>query len=60
MKELPKTTLELIKEWLQSEVNSQPDLNNEHDIDNEDDALCYGRKECAKGLLDYINYLEGE
>ena len=51
--------LALTKEWLKNEITSYPDLNNEYDINNEDDALCYGRKECAECLLSYIESLGG-
>ena len=54
-----QATLELIKAWVKGEATSQPDLNTMHDITNEDDAICYGRKECAISLLAYIECIEG-
>jgi hypothetical protein len=51
---------EMIKERLKAEATSQPDLNTMHDITNEDDAICYGRKDCAISLLAYIDFVEGD
>ena len=48
-----------IKDWLKMELDIDwlpPKTNDEalEDMAN-DDPLCYGRYECAKGLLEFIN-----
>mgnify|MGYP003646727649 CR=1 FL=1 len=55
-----KIILNKVIEWLQEEVNLNQDIVEAHDNNDDDittsgdDDICYGRHECAKGLLNQI------
>ena len=55
-----KIILNKVIEWLQEEVNLNQDIVDAYDNKDDgittsgDDDICYGRHECAKGLLNQI------